>query len=86
MAQVFDTVLGVETLEHWWNGRAATEYRRDLVLRFNPSGPLWEIEVREAGRPWVVEFPSERTARRRLETALGPEWQQVVTEAGSVRD
>jgi len=81
MAQVFDNVSGVETLEHWWNGRATPEYRRDLVLRFNSAGPLWEIEVREAGRPRVVEFPDEPAARRRLQTALGPEWRQLTPEA-----
>jgi hypothetical protein len=75
--RVFETVGVVDTVEHWWNGRGVDDGRRDLVLRFNPAGPLWEIEVREVGRHRVFEFADETTARRRLVSVLGPHWRRL---------
>jgi len=53
----------VETLEHWFNGLFGPAARRDLYLRHNPAGPLWEIEARHAGRTTLGEYPSEARAR-----------------------
>jgi hypothetical protein len=63
---MFEAWPMVETLEHWWNGLAGTINRRDVWLRRNPAGPLWEIEVKEAGRTAMGEFASEAEARQLL--------------------
>jgi hypothetical protein len=55
-----------ETLEHWYNGTAGPIGRRDLYLRINPAGPLWEIEARHAGQVSLTEYGSEARARRIL--------------------
>jgi hypothetical protein len=67
----------VETLEHWFNGlRGMT--RRDLYLRHNPAGPLWEIESRQAGRTTLGEFATEERARTVLGGLLASgTWQRV---------
>jgi hypothetical protein len=70
----------VETLEHWFNGLWGTMSRRDIWLRHNPSGPLWEIEARQAGQTAFAEYGSERAARRVLGDLLsgGPgQWRQL---------
>lgn len=58
------------TLEHWYNGTAAPIGRRDIYLRVNPAGPLWEIEARHAGQVSLTEYGSETQARRILTTLL----------------
>lgn len=70
----------VETLEHWSNGIRGTLNRRDVWLRHNPAGPLWEIESRQAGQMSFAEYGSEQAARRVLRSLLksGPgRWTQL---------
>jgi hypothetical protein len=84
LEHAFDRVPGVETKEHWWNGLWGTATRRDIWLRLNHGGPLWEIEVRYAGRSTLREFRTERAARLVLRelTAGGPgEWRQLQVPA-----
>ena len=54
------------TLEHWFNGIPSQTGRRDIYLRVNPAGPLWEIEARHAGQVSLTEYGSEEHARRIL--------------------
>ena len=73
---MFDSAR-VETLEHWWNGLWGTATRRDVWLRYNAAGPLWEVQTRHAGRIGLREYVSEDRARAALAevTAAGPgEW------------
>ena len=58
------------TLEHWFNGMPGPLGRRDIYLRVNPAGPLWEIEARHAGRVSLTEYGSEEHARRILTNLL----------------
>ncbi len=58
------------TLEHWFNGLLDTMTRRDIYLRINPAGPLWEIEARQAGQVAFGEYASEEQARRILDRIL----------------
>ena len=70
----------METLEHWFNGLWGTGTRRDIWLRHNAAGPLWEIEARQAGQTAFAEYGSERAARRVLDELLshGPgRWKQL---------
>ena len=55
-----------KTLEHWFNGIPSQVDRRDIYLRMNPAGPLWEIEARYAGQVSLTEYGSEAHARRIL--------------------
>lgn len=74
------TCLVVETIEHWWNGKWGTLARREVWLRFNPAGPLWELEARETGRIAHAEYPSETAARAVLAPLVaGDGWRQLVT-------
>jgi hypothetical protein len=59
-----------KTLEHWFNGIPNQVGRRDIYLRINPAGPLWEIEARHAGQVSLTEYGSERQARRILTNLL----------------
>jgi hypothetical protein len=76
-------VVGVETpktLEHWFNGLWGTMNRRDIYLRINSAGPLWEIEARQAGQVAFGEYASEAQARRMLDEIVssGPgSWRQL---------
>lgn len=54
------------TLEHWFDGTPSQVDRRDIYLRINPAGPLWEIEARHAGQVSLTEYGSEAHARRIL--------------------
>ena len=70
----------METLEHWFNGQSGTMARRDIWLRRNPAGPLWEIEACQAGQTAFAEYGSEDAARRVLNSLLsgGPgHWRQL---------
>lgn len=69
---MFDSrpVEAPKTLEHWFNGIPGQVGRRDLYLRVNPAGPLWEIEARHAGKVSLTEFGSEEHARRTLTRLL----------------
>jgi hypothetical protein len=72
----------VETLEHWFNGLWGTMTRRDLYLRHNPAGPLWEIEARQAGQIALGEYATEAHARKVLDDLLsaGPgTWRRLST-------
>jgi hypothetical protein len=64
LEQVFD-YGSVETLEYWWNGALDVPERGECWLRFNPAG-LWEVEVRQANRSVVGEYPTETQAQRML--------------------
>jgi hypothetical protein len=48
--------------------------RRDVWLRYNPKGPLWEVEARQSGRSAVGEYATEQEARTMLAelTTSGP--------------
>ncbi len=59
-----------KTLEHWFDGTPEAVGRRDLYLRINPAGPLWEIEARHAGQVSLTEYGSEEHARRILANLL----------------
>jgi hypothetical protein len=66
------------TLEHWFNGKPGPIGRRDLYLRVNPAGPLWEIEARHAGHVSLTEYGSEAQARRILTGLLeNGQWRRV---------
>lgn len=66
------------TLEHWFNGMPGPIARRDIYLRVNPDGPLWEIEARHAGRVSLTEYGSEEHARRILTNLLvGDAWRRM---------
>lgn len=66
------------TLEHWFNGMPGPVARRDIYLRVNPEGPLWEIEARQAGQVSLTEYGSEEHARRILTNLLvGAAWRRL---------
>ena len=66
------------TLEHWSNGMPGPIGRRDIYLRVNPAGPLWEIEARHAGQVSLTEYGSEEHARRILANLLAKgQWRRV---------
>jgi hypothetical protein len=66
------------TLEHWFTNVPAQAGRRDIYLRVNPAGPLWEIEARHAGRVSLTEYGSEAHARRILTNLLSNgQWRRV---------
>jgi hypothetical protein len=69
----------METVEHWWNGAWGTLTRRDVFLRRNPAGPLWEVEAREAGRSACREFATEAEARAMLAriVPMGSRWRRI---------
>jgi hypothetical protein len=60
----------VKTLEHWFNGLQGAMNRRDIYLRHNPAGPLWEIEARQAGQIAFGEYATEAQARLILDAIL----------------
>jgi hypothetical protein len=62
MEQVFDYGW-VETLEYWWNGHQDAPERGECWLRYNPAG-LWEVEVRQANRSVLGEYPTRAHAQR----------------------
>jgi hypothetical protein len=79
LEHAFDSAA-VETLEHWFNGRSGPAAQRDIWLRHNPAGPLWEIEARQAGQTAFAEYGSERAARRVLNRMLAgdsTDWRQL---------
>jgi hypothetical protein len=66
------------TLEHWFTNMPAQAGRRDIYLRVNPAGPLWEIEARHAGRVSLTEYGSEEHARRILTNLLANgQWRRI---------
>ncbi len=60
---MFDSLCGVELLEHWWNGLWGRMTRRDVFVRHNPAG-LWEVEHRQHGRSRHAEFVSLEAAQQ----------------------
>lgn len=66
------------TLEHWFTNVPGQAGRRDLYLRVNPAGPLWEIEARHAGQVSLTEYGSEKHARRILTNLLAKgQWRRA---------
>ncbi|GIJ50040.1 hypothetical protein Val02_69260 [Virgisporangium aliadipatigenens] len=68
----------METREHWWNGNWGTGGRRDVWLRYNGAGGLWEVEARRAGRSTLGEFATEDEARDVLtKLVAGTGWRRL---------